>query len=391
MTGPETAELEAVDAALADRYVAPEHAELADLALLLRDDRPEPDPGWAAALDRRAQAGFPARPRRRRSWPGLRIGTGGVVATVVCSLLALVIAFAALAPRDSDEAGTAEPLSGGASVEVPEPDADGGAAGSAESSGAAGRGSSRASSEDPFLSGAPAPGTARGRDPSSDSRPNRSVERSAAITLAAPRRDIDGVASEAGRVAADLGGFVSQSSISSSDGGTLDLRVPSARLDDAIQRLSRLADVRELTRRSRDITSSVVSARERLNDARTERRSLLRQLADATTVNETESIRARLRIVSREIAAARARLRAVNNRAQFADIGVTLTPATARDEGAWTPGDALDDAARVLEVTAGVALVALAVALPLLLAGGAGWLARRGLTRRRRERALDMA
>ncbi len=37
MTSLETLELEAVDAALAGRYVAPDHAELADLALLLRD------------------------------------------------------------------------------------------------------------------------------------------------------------------------------------------------------------------------------------------------------------------------------------------------------------------------------------------------------------------
>ena len=40
MTSPETLELEAVDAALAGRYVAPEHAELAELALLLRDEPP---------------------------------------------------------------------------------------------------------------------------------------------------------------------------------------------------------------------------------------------------------------------------------------------------------------------------------------------------------------
>jgi hypothetical protein len=59
--------------------------------------------------------------------------------------------------------------------------------------------------------------------------------------------------------------------------------------------------------------------------------------------------------------------------------------------GAWTPGDAWHDALRVLEVIAGVLVIAAAVALPLLLAWLLGWLARRGVTRRRRERALDMA
>ena len=46
---------------------------------------------------------------------------------------------------------------------------------------------------------------------------------------------------------------------------------------------------------------------------------------------------------------------------------------------------------RVLEVAAGVAVIAAAVLLPLLIAWLLGWLARRGVTRRRRERALDMA
>ena len=154
-----------------------------------------------------------------------------------------------------------------------------------------------------------------------------------------------------------------------------------------------LGRVRDLTRESLDITAQVVSARDRLTDARTERESLLRQLANADTLNETESIRARLAIVSQEIAAARNSLRRVNNRANFADVSVQLVPRGGddADEGAWTPGDAFDDALRVLEVAAGVAVIAAAVLLPLLIAWLLGWLATRGVTRRRRERALDMA
>ena len=184
------------------------------------------------------------------------------------------------------------------------------------------------------------------------------------------------------------------SSVSSSGGGDLQLRVPSNRLDTLIQRVSKLARVRDLSRRSLDITAQVVSARDRLTDARTERESLLRQLAAADTVNETESIRARLDIVSQEIAAARTSLKRVNNRANFANVSVELVPSNRSesvDGGAWTPGDAFGDAMRVLEVAAGVAVIAAAVLLPLLIAWLLGWAARRGVTRRRRERALDMA
>jgi hypothetical protein len=200
------------------------------------------------------------------------------------------------------------------------------------------------------------------------------------------------VATRIGEVAANLGGFVQSSSVSSHEGGSLDLRVPSDRLEQAIQRISRLGRVRELERRSVDITSNVVSARERLSDARAERKSLLEQLANAVTVNETESIRARLEIVSREIAAARRSLRRVNNQANFADVSVQLVPRSGDvDEGAWTPGDAFDDALRVLEVGAGVLVIASAVLLPLALVWLLAWLGRRAVVRRRRERALDMA
>src|SRR5215217_2438522 len=104
MTSPETFELEAVDAALAGRYVAPEHAELAELALLLRDDRPEPTPAWATHLDRRVEAGFPARPKKRRDWTWLRTAAP---AAVVASLLLIIVAGGALSGGggDSDDSG----------------------------------------------------------------------------------------------------------------------------------------------------------------------------------------------------------------------------------------------------------------------------------------------
>jgi hypothetical protein len=370
MTGPETAELEAVDAALAGRPVAPEHAELAELALLLRDERPEPTLGWTTDMDRRLADGFRARRKEPPAWRAwLSPATLGPAAAL--AVVCVVIVLGALSADGGD-------------------DEDAGGGGSSASQEAA----EPAMSED-AASGQGAISRAAGGSPGTDARPNRDELHSAQLTLAAPPREIDRVADEARRIAGDLRGFVVSSNITSSEGGTVELRVPADRLDQAVRRLSDLARVRELSRQSRDITSSVVSARERLNDARAERESLLRQLAAATTVNETESIRARLRIVSRQIASARERLRSVNNQVRFADVAVRLEAtrdgAGNEDEGAWTPADAFDDALRVLEVMAGVMLLALAVALPLLVAGGLGWGASRGLRRRRRERALDMA
>ena len=166
----------------------------------------------------------------------------------------------------------------------------------------------------------------------------------------------------------DLGGYVVSSTVSSNSSGQFELRVPERRLQTALSRLSRVAKVRERTQNAQDITGAVVSVRERLKDARTERRSLLRQLAKATTPNETASIRARLRLVSGEIAGYKRDLSRVKSRATRSTIAVTLLAdrkaAAGDDGGGWTPGDALDDATRILEVTAGVLLVALRAAAP---------------------------
>ena len=298
MTSPETLELEAVDDALAGRYVAPEHAELAELALLLRDDRPEPVPAWATHLDRRVEARFPSRPRERKFRVWLR-NVSPALGLAACVLLVIGLVSVSPGGDDSDEGGGSSGSSGSiATEEAPSGDAAGGT-----------------DADAPVLQDSA--GRAKGGDPSSDRRDNRAQQLSASLTLAAPRREIDEVATQVGEVASNLGGFVQSSSVSSQEGGALDLRVPSDRLEQAIQRISRLGRVRELPRRSVDITANVVSARERLADARAERKSLLEQLANAVTVNETESIRARLEIVSREISRARRSLQPRQQRGQL--------------------------------------------------------------------------
>jgi hypothetical protein len=372
MTAPEAAELEAVDAALAGRPVDPDHAALAELALLLRDDRPEPAPAWAARLDRRVEARFPARPRKRRDWQWVRHAAPVLAVLALLSPIALI---ASLQSGDQDDGGGGGDAGMGATFE-----------------GRGGEAASGGSTAAPALAPDAATEQRSGGDPSSDPRARRNVQRSAELTLAAPRRTLDRVAGRIPGIAADLGGFVASSSVSSAGGGDFRLRVPTGQLDTAIERLSRLGRVRNVSRNSLDITSTVVSARARLTDARTERESLLRQLAAADTVNETESIRERLEIVSREIAAARNSLRKVRNRANFADLSVTLVPASDdSDEGAWTPGDAFDDGLRVLEIAAGVAVIAAAILLPLLALWLLAWLAHRVVVRRRRERSLDLA
>ena len=67
------AALEAIDATLAGEPVDPEHAELAELALILRADRPPVGEPFAVAMDARVRDRFAS----RRAGAGRR-GRGGV-------------------------------------------------------------------------------------------------------------------------------------------------------------------------------------------------------------------------------------------------------------------------------------------------------------------------
>jgi Domain of unknown function (DUF4349) len=380
-------ELEAVDDALAGRRVAPDMTELADLALLLREDRPAPTETFGRSLDNRMQRGFPGRdPRSRasgRRWTTWQAWMGpGLVAGLAALFVGIVIALPGSSGTDDSGGG------GGGGGTASSADAAGGAAPEAAQEL---RGEDEAAS-----SVAPAPGQGSAR---SDARAKRKVERSASITLVARPRDIDTVSARIQEVTRQQGGFVVSSSVRSSrrdGGGEFTLRIPTRNLDAAMAALSRLGAVRDRADRSQDITAESVSARSRLEDARTERKALLDQLADADTLQETESIRARLRIVAGEIARARAEVRRVNNRAAFSTVTVQLvadrsavTPGAEEDDGSWSPGDAARDAVRVLEVVVGVTLIALAIGIPILFVVLLGWLAARLVRRRRREHALD--
>jgi len=363
--------------------------ELAELGELLREDPPRPDPAWARSLDSRAAAGFP-RPSRRSPWAIFKANRRTLVPAVsfACVLL-LVAGLATVNLAGDDMAG-----SGGGSVATRD------TSGGSESAGG-GAGADSASSGSlaarPKMA-VPVPG---GGSASSDGRRNRAQERSAALTLAARPRAIERVAAGILRVTDAAGGFVASSSVASGDGsgGSFELRIPNARLNRALADLSELARVRERTQATSDITAETVSARGRLREARREREGLLRALANATTINETDAVKARLRSVNARIASARGSVRRLANRASYANVSVQLVAERGAvgvggdgvDDGRWTPGDALEDALRVLEVAAGIAVIVLAIAIPLGLLAALALLLARMLGHRRRERALDMA
>jgi Domain of unknown function (DUF4349) len=399
-------QLAAIDDALetgaADHH-DPLTRELQELALALRADAPEADSGFERQLRGRVEAGFPKPASSRR--PLWRRFTNPAFATGLVVLpLVLIAIVAGGSGSDHDEAG-----GGGGSVAV-ESD-DGGSSGGDDDSGGGGPGEATLQAPNRVLGEAGAQGDAgarRAADKAASSAPgvvlppdggfapgqrNRKIERSIGLELEMPVDQMARVAEQVTSVTNRHGGFVLSSSVSTGEesaGGDFELRIPSARLRPALRDLAALADVRTQTQTGRDVTREHVTAKDRLQAARAERRSLLRRLELATTDEEAEAIRRRLDIVAGEINGLRSQLRGLRLRTDYAVVTVTLLPKDG-DSGGGAGGsfdDALGDAGDLLVGVAGLIVRALAVALPLGLIALLGWLAGRAVRRRQRESAL---
>jgi uncharacterized protein DUF4349 len=324
-----------------------------ELEIALRAEAPRPSDEFARKMDGRVAAGFPRPSRRvalpRRSLlPAIAAGT----ALIVAILIVVSVTGGGSQPGGS---------SSGASV------AESGAATSKAAPGVA------SAQTAPNI---PAPGVRR-------------VERSAELTLGAPKSKLDDVANQIVAVVDRRHGYVLHSSVTSGDSGQFELRVPSASLQATLGDLSSLADVRSRTQNADDITAAYNSVAGQLGEARALRHSLLNRLAGATTDAQAQALRHRIALVSAQIRSLTARFAQLQARARYATVDVTLVRERAH-HGAAAGGLSGDfhDAVHSLVVSFGIALRVLGVAIPLALLAGLGWLAAAILRRRRREAAL---
>ena len=375
------AELEALEAALAGDPSA--DPELATLVRDVRMEAPTMSPAFRAQLEERVEKGFGREPaparrtllRRRPLIPAL--GFAG------CLLAALVAFVVATGGSNDDSNG------GVAATQV--------APAERESSGAAGGGAGTSSGPS---TDATAPSAKDQSSSSAQAAPatppangGRHVERSTRLELTTT--DVQKTADGIVRATQAAGGYVQLSQVRTGDqngGATFVVRVPTAKLDDALASLSKLGHVRAMEQSANDITGAYDGAEARLADARAERRGLLRALGKATTAQEIASLKARIADNRRELNRLQSEFNAVRRRANYATVQVEVTGRARKQPvtpgGSWDPGDAAHDALRVLEVAAGVALIGFAVLVPLAVLGTAGGFAAGALRRRRREAAL---
>jgi hypothetical protein len=383
------AELEALEAALAGDPSA--EPELATLVRDVRMEAPAMSPAFRAQLEERVESGFAstrggARRASRRPLLGRRplIPALGVAGCLLAALVAVLFATGG-SNDDSNSAG-----GGVAATQVAPAERQSSGAGESAGSGGSGADSAAPSTKsDSTAQAAPSPAAPPANG-------GRHVERSTRLELTTT--DVQKTADGIVRATQAAGGYVQLSQVRTGDqngGATFVLRVPTAKLDDALASLSKLGHVRAMEQSADDITGAYDGAQARLADARAERRGLLRALGKATTAQEIASLKARIADNRRELNRLQSEFNAVRRRANYATIQVEVTGRARKQPvtpgGSWTPGDAAHDALRVLEIGAGVALIGLAVLIPLGVLGTAGGLAAGAVRRRRREAALNAA
>lgn len=375
-----------------------------DLAAELRMLRPSPRQEFAAALDARAAAGFPPEREdgraplarfvsRLRTMPPrqLLVPAGGIAVAAIVVATA-VAAISTGTSGSSHQVATVDSTSAPAKTtrlseqpslntekahsmgEAVTPAAKSSAGASSESSGV----------EYPSASG-PYAAQARHRD----------IARDAQITLGADPAAVRDVSAKVFETVHSYDGIVLSSSIddgAGSDAGAhFELLIPSAKLSDAMARLSGLAEVRSRHESSQDITAPTVSLGEHLQDSSAKIDSLLGQLADASSDSKRAAVEAELRSERNRAAALRSRLSALNRRANLSRVSLRIetgSTSSANGSGAWGIDDALGDAGHILAVAAGVTLIGLAIVGPLALIALLIWAASHIWVKRSRERAL---
>jgi hypothetical protein len=433
-------ELEVLDAALRGEEVPPGMEGIEVLVSDLRAERQEPEPRFEEKLDAWAAAGFPrGKGPRTRAGRGARANKGGFfsqlspngprgwspVAATAAVVVVVGVSLTQIGDFGGDDpttTGTTQEVSGETSDESADVDTDT-AGGGAAAPDTPENGDDATSLEEALAPGAlkdqgqeaeagvtrdqestfVAPnaqnlGTLDRASRSGNSRgqEKRRVDREAQLTLAAPAGEVADVNDQVIDVVEGANGIVKNSRVTGTDEAaraTLEVEVPTASLDNTLASLSELANVRSRTEQSVDITRSYVTAKDRLVGLRASRDNLAMRIREATTDAEVTALQAQLAGVNRQIADAKNELANVENRAQFSTVTIVITSegaGTSEDEDdGWSFGDALDDAGKVLEVGAGVALISAAVLLPLSIIAAIAYFVVSAANRRARERTLD--
>ena len=181
---------------------------------------------------------------------------------------------------------------------------------------------------------------------------HRDIERSSYIVLGTKPGAVSAASAKVFDAVHAADGIVLRSSVQSggkgATGATFALLIPSGKVNNALAQISAIAEVRERHDATNDITAPTVSASEELADSNASIEGLLKELGNAETEAERESVEARLREERHRHAAIRASLDHLRERAAMSEVTVRIVTG----KGAASPPRARARAPRAAGVSA---------------------------------------
>lgn len=191
------------------------------------------------------------------------------------------------------------------------------------------------------------------------------------------------------RIAQNNGGFVLSSQIRGQRTGTLTLRIPAKRFDDAMLALRDLGVVQAQSITGKDVTAQFIDLRARLQNAIGQRTVLRNLMAQATTIQETITVQNRLSGVELQVEQIQGQLNFIEDQVAEATVRVEIHEKDAAQipetEAVENPslGSAWDRSVQGFLNVVSAVVIGLGYLLPITVLGLGVWLLTLAVRRRR--------
>lgn len=180
--------------------------------------------------------------------------------------------------------------------------------------------------------------------------------------------------SRAGSLAEQFGGFVTNSQVSETDGefasGSLTIRIPSNRFEEAIGRLKSLGKVTAEDRSGQDVSKEFIDLEARLRQAKTEEAFFLRLMEQAKGISDLIQVQSQLSGIQLRIEQIQGQLNYYQDQTAFSTVSVRLYEPGAPESGNPQPlTEAWDRAVDGFQSVIGGLVVAVGWLAPFALFG----------------------